>query len=202
MGESLGEHGENGHGFFVYDSTQRVPWFMSGPGIPKQVVDTPVSLVDVMPTILDTLDLPIPASVDGRVAPHNQPVYMEAFMLQDRLGLAPHFGLVKGNEKLIDVPRPELYRLDVDPNEQSDLASDQMESVVSLKQTIDGFGLRQEIRPRRFRWIRRLRNSLKHSAMSSLRASGTGYCAGRCQRSSRSYYVVPGVRTAASTEVV
>ena len=142
---------------------------MSGPGIPKKVVDTPVSLVDVMPTILDTLDLPIPASVDGRVAPHNQPVYMEAFMLQDRLGLAPHFGLVKGNEKLIDVPRPELYRLDVDPSEQSDLASDQMESVVSLKQTIDGFGFAPEIRPRRFRWIRRLRNSLKHSAMSSLR---------------------------------
>lgn len=139
-GEGLGEHGENGHGFFVYDSTQRVPWFMMGPGVSPKVVETPVSLVDVMPTVLETLDLPIPASIDGRVAPHSQPVYMEAFLLQDRLGLAPHYGLVKGNEKLIDVPRPELYKLDEDPNELSDVAAAQMESVVALKQTIDGFG--------------------------------------------------------------
>ena len=139
-GEGLGEHGENGHGFFVYDSTQRVPWFMTGPGVPSKVVETPVSLVDVMPTVLDTLNLPIPASLDGRVAPHSLPVYMEAFLLQDRLGLAPHYGLVTGNEKLIDVPRPELYRLDEDPNELFDVASTQMASVVAMKQTIDGFG--------------------------------------------------------------
>src|SRR5829696_8234609 len=33
-GESLGEHGEETHGLFVYDATIRVPWIMAGPGIP------------------------------------------------------------------------------------------------------------------------------------------------------------------------
>ena len=33
-GESLGEHGEYTHGVFVYDSTLRIAFLMSGPGIP------------------------------------------------------------------------------------------------------------------------------------------------------------------------
>ena len=33
-GESLGEHGEDTHGIFVYDSTLRVPFILAGPGVP------------------------------------------------------------------------------------------------------------------------------------------------------------------------
>jgi tetratricopeptide (TPR) repeat protein len=65
---------------------------------------------------------------------------MEAFMLQDRLGLAPHIGLVSGSQKLIDVPRPELYNWVSDAHETEDLAALNMVDVVALKTTLDGFG--------------------------------------------------------------
>ena len=33
-GESLGDHGEQSHGLFIYESTLHVPWVMAGPGVP------------------------------------------------------------------------------------------------------------------------------------------------------------------------
>jgi arylsulfatase A-like enzyme len=52
-GESLGEHGELSHGIFVYQSTLHVPLILAGPGVPpSRVVDEPVSLIDLMPTLL------------------------------------------------------------------------------------------------------------------------------------------------------
>jgi len=65
---------------------------------------------------------------------------MEAFMLQDRVGLAPHIGLVKGEQKLIDVPRPELYNWKADRQEALDLAPKKVEDVVTLKTALDGLG--------------------------------------------------------------
>ena len=54
-GESLGEHGEQQHGFFVYDAAVRIPLIVAGPGVPARVVRDQVRIVDVMPTILDLL---------------------------------------------------------------------------------------------------------------------------------------------------
>jgi len=66
-GESLGEHGESGHGFFAYETTLRVPFVMRGPGIPAgRVLDGAVRLVDVAPTVTDLLGLPpMPAGMTG-----------------------------------------------------------------------------------------------------------------------------------------
>ena len=52
-GEAFGEHGEVGHSLFVYDTTLRVPLIIAGPGIRPSVVADPVSLIDVVPTLLD-----------------------------------------------------------------------------------------------------------------------------------------------------
>ena len=55
-GEAFGEHGEVGHSLFVYDSTLRVPLILAGPGIDSgdrpYVDQRPVSLVDIVPTVL------------------------------------------------------------------------------------------------------------------------------------------------------
>src|SRR4029078_9490006 len=53
-GESLGEHGEETHGLFVYHSTVRVPWIVAGPGIAAgRVSGTVARGIDVLPTLLD-----------------------------------------------------------------------------------------------------------------------------------------------------
>src|SRR4029077_7739508 len=64
-GESLGEHQEQQHGFFVYDATTRIPLILAGPGFSPRVVRDQVRIVDVMPTVLDALGIPAPAAVQG-----------------------------------------------------------------------------------------------------------------------------------------
>src|SRR5439155_2762296 len=66
-GESLGEHGEMTHGLFAYEATLRVPLVLYAPGLLQpRVEDEPVRHVDILPTILDALGVPVPDGVDGR----------------------------------------------------------------------------------------------------------------------------------------
>ena len=72
-GESLGEHDYIGHGRHLYDSILRVPLILRYPGRiePGKVIDNPVSLLDVTPTILELSGLTqrqpsIPANFVGR----------------------------------------------------------------------------------------------------------------------------------------
>ena len=66
-GESLGEHGEKTHGFFIYNATMHVPLIIRLPeNAAARVVADPVSLVDLMPTVLGAVGLEIPSQVQGR----------------------------------------------------------------------------------------------------------------------------------------
>lgn len=66
-GEELGERGRFGHGFSLRQVLIRVLLVISGPdvGIPAKAIATPVSLVDVLPTLLELVDLPVPRGLDG-----------------------------------------------------------------------------------------------------------------------------------------
>ena len=66
-GESLGEHGEATHGFFLYDATTRVPLIIRAPRLKPGRTAALVRTVDVVPTVLrDLLDFPGDVDVDGR----------------------------------------------------------------------------------------------------------------------------------------
>src|SRR5207245_1177549 len=66
-GEGLGDHGETLHGFFVYQSTLRVPLFVRGPGVvPGTRLSSTVGLVDLFPTVLDLVGTPGPRGTHGR----------------------------------------------------------------------------------------------------------------------------------------
>lgn len=141
-GESLGEHGEATHSLFVYPSTQRVPWLLVGPGVPPgDVAADPVSVVDVAPTLLAALDLPPLADADGRAVPGEpRPLYLESWQLAQRLGVAPHVGVVDGGDLLIGAPRPELYDLAADPGATADRAAADPDRVKALQAALAGFG--------------------------------------------------------------
>ena len=125
-GESLGDHGEETHGVFVYDATVRVPWILAGPGIPIGVVPKTVARgVDAMPTLMDLAGLALPPALDGRsLKPalgdrviSDEPAYLESLLSQRHLGWAPVQGLRDARWKFIHVPQPELYDLQNDPAE-------------------------------------------------------------------------------------
>ena len=66
-GEGLGEHHEDTHGIFLYDSTTHVPLIVKlpGGGSAGTVVTAQVRTLDVMPTLLELADAPAPPKKDG-----------------------------------------------------------------------------------------------------------------------------------------
>jgi choline-sulfatase len=123
-GESLGEHGERTHGVFVYDVTMRVPWIVwAGARLRSAALDHVTSLVDLAPTALDLLGIPAPPEFTGRPArtADERSAYVEAMDANLTRNWAPLTGIVRGPWKFIELPRPELYDVDRDPSEQSNL---------------------------------------------------------------------------------
>ncbi|MBZ5563759.1 MAG: sulfatase-like hydrolase/transferase [Acidobacteriia bacterium] len=129
-GESLGEHGEKTHGFFLYNSTLHVPLLIKVPGAAPRVVGEEVSLIDVMPTVLQALKIPVPASVQGRSlltevlgrgAAGSSNLYAENYLPLLHFHWSQLRSLQWHGLKYIDVPRPELYDLRTDPHETKNL---------------------------------------------------------------------------------
>ena len=88
-GEGLGDHGEENHGFFIYNSTLHVPLIFKLPaaGARRQVTQA-VSTVEVLPTILGELQIAVPKAVQGRTlaaalrgrTADASPIYSESFL--------------------------------------------------------------------------------------------------------------------------
>ncbi len=131
-GESFGEKGESGHGVFLYEPAVHVPLLVYAEGrLPAgAVVPARVRLIDILPTVLDMLEAPVPDSVQGvSLLPYIQgrkkadlDVYLETFYPRENFGWAALTGLVAGPWKYIEAPRRELYNLPADPGETANLA--------------------------------------------------------------------------------
>ena len=141
-GEGLGEHGEETHGLFLYDSTLHVPLILKTPlktvgaAHSTTVIDAQVRTTDILPTILSATGVAAPAELNGESllplikerpnaqALSNRPLFGETdYPL--RWGWAALRALRTENTKLIEAPRPELYDLQADPRELKNLyASD------------------------------------------------------------------------------
>ncbi len=126
-GESLGEHAEAEHGVFLYDAVLRVPLIVSGPGIrPAQVVSEQVRVLDIVPTILETLGISRAQGLDGEsLVPllggtprASIPAsYAESYYPKLHYGWSELRAIRADGWKAIDAPRPELYNLRTDPAE-------------------------------------------------------------------------------------
>ena len=150
-GESLGEHGEDEHGFFIYNSTLHVPLIFklpSGMGTPH-VVRRLVGIIDVAPTLLDLLHLQDPLSrqfqgmslasdILGKGAGRERPVYAETYYPRDSFGWSELYGISTGQFKYIQAPRPELYDLLKDPQELHNVYAERRSLAAALREQLIG----------------------------------------------------------------
>ncbi len=133
-GESLGEHGEKTHGFFIYNATMHVPLIIRLPeNAAARTVADPVSLVDLTPTVLSAVGLEIPSQVQGRsLLPElrgdlavrdraERTLYEETFLPRIHFNWSELRGSENTKYHFIDAPRPELYDLAKDPGEVHNL---------------------------------------------------------------------------------
>lgn len=142
-GESLGEHQESAHGFFIYQAAIHVPLIFVTPFARLQGLSASgiVSLIDVMPTVLEMAGFPIPAEVQGK---NLLPVFFDTEKNMGTLAYSEtfyprfHYGwselkcVLNQKYKLIIAPEMELYDLAVDREESRNLATSEKKILADL----------------------------------------------------------------------
>jgi arylsulfatase A-like enzyme/HEAT repeat protein len=141
-GEEFDEHGGRYHGSTLYDEQLHIPMIVAVPGVSPRVVSSPVELIDVTPTVLNLLDIPVPARMRGTdlgpwlATPPADP---------DRL--PPAFAEVE--DKRMIVWRKEklicdlnwgfcaYYDLSTDPGEKHNLSDERPERAAALRRMLD-----------------------------------------------------------------
>ncbi len=148
-GEALGQHGETTHGIFLYDETIHVPLLFK---LPREQsagsrVETRAGLVDVLPTILQSVGIDIPAQVQGKsllsllpttgakaAAAQDRPAYSESDYPHRTFGWSSLRSWRTGKYLLVEAPTKELYDQTADPNAEHNLAG----SSTAVTATLDG----------------------------------------------------------------
>lgn len=124
-GEGFGEHGEESHGVYCYDSTLRIPMILCRADRARAGSrdDSICSAIDVLPTLADALGLPIPGGLDGlslwsAPAPAERGIYVESNFGWLSYGWSQIAGWCDARAKYLHSAGPELYELGSDPHEQ------------------------------------------------------------------------------------
>jgi arylsulfatase A-like enzyme len=159
--EGFGEHGYRYHGQHLYNDQVRVPLLLWGPGIPSTVVEQPVAMLDIYPSVLELVGAPVPyEELQGRsVLPlvagdpdfERGPIFIE--MVQD----AKH----SSRRAIVDWPwkfqwgitfdEYTLYNLADDPNEQTDLVKQEPDVTDRLLRRIRRW-MSEEVTPSKPSW--------------------------------------------------
>jgi choline-sulfatase len=146
-GEGLGDHGEQEHGLFLYNSTTHVPLIVKLPGQDRtRRVAAPVQHIDLAPTILDLAGAPKPSELRGRsLRPlldgtgtlPDTGIYSEALYSRYHFGWSELYGLTDSRYRLVRAPRDELYDLERDPREAASIAGDRPQVRQAMRSALE-----------------------------------------------------------------
>jgi arylsulfatase A-like enzyme/Tfp pilus assembly protein PilF len=176
-GESLGEHGEHEHGFFVYNATVHVPLIVkppAGSGFRPGRVSRLVETVAVAPTLTSMAG--IHDAMEAQIQSHalldpgsqrEGEAYSETFYPFSSFGWNPLHALETSRYHYINAPEPELYDVVADPEEKNNLATQQTATVAVLK---DKLKMLQQKRP--YAAAADSNSGLSADAIDKLRALG------------------------------
>jgi choline-sulfatase len=135
-GESLGEHGEKEHGFFVYNATVHVPLILKAARDSRfslRRVATPVETIQVAPTVLELAGIQDPiqkqfeaGSLSALIKGSNDAAaqaaaYSETYYTSSSFGWSPLRTIQTARYQYVEAPTPELYDLQSDPEEKVNL---------------------------------------------------------------------------------
>jgi choline-sulfatase len=172
-GEGLGDHGEITHGFFIYQSTLHVPLIIhwpAGRALMPERVDTPATLLDLSPTILDAVRLAVPQAMQGKsllaAAGSRRDIFSESLYPRKHFGTSALASLRSGHYKYIEAPRPEFYDLAQDPGELTNLYAGRASIASAYRERLTQ--LRQIYKPR----AQGAQNALSPEAIERLHALG------------------------------
>ncbi len=145
-GEEFWDHGGFEHGHTLYDELLRIPLVLRGPGIPTGTSDTPVSLLDVAPTLAkaaglstegmtgiplqDLLNIKGSAEISNRPLSFGRPLYGER-----------RWGVIDDGKKYTTTEGEQaLFDLRADPQEQKDIAADLEDPTPWARRMSQGLG--------------------------------------------------------------
>jgi len=176
-GESLGEHGEKEHGFFVYNSTTHIPMIVkppAGSGLRPGRVAGPVETVAVAPSLTrlagmkdDVQKQFSSPGLFGEKVTTESAAYSESFYAFSSFGWSPLHALQTSRYHYIEAPVPELYDVIADPAEKSNLAAQQTATVAVLQDK-----LQTQLRQNPFKAGGSGTSGLSPDALEKLRALG------------------------------
>jgi tetratricopeptide (TPR) repeat protein len=164
-GESLGAHGENTHGIFLYDETIHVPLLIKLPvKLPHtstggKPIEERVELVDILPTVLQAAGIEIPKPVQGEsllglmlmktkagaaedtgaIEPWRDQAYAESEYPRTEFGWSAERSLRTGKYLYVQAPRRELYDQAADPQADHNLASSSIAVADTLSSELEAF---------------------------------------------------------------
>lgn len=146
-GEAFGEKQEKGHGVFIYESTMKIPLIFYAPNnIPAgERIEARARLIDVMPTVLDLVDISLPEEIQGiSLLPfiegkkkQDLTSYIESYYPRENYGWSELVGLIDGDWKYIKAPEQELYNLKLDPWEEINRIQDEEKVAQEKKEKLE-----------------------------------------------------------------
>jgi tetratricopeptide (TPR) repeat protein len=150
-GESFGEHGEEKHGFFIYNATLHVPLILRFPGGANgaKTIAHNVGTVDLMPTIAQILQIEraqmpsvqgngLLSLIMGKSPNYRADLYAECYYPRFQLGWSQLRLIISGAHKYILAPKPELYDLSKDFVESRNIASENRVMANRLRDALNG----------------------------------------------------------------
>lgn len=149
-GESLGEHGEGAHSYFIYDATLHVPMILRWPGHLKPArIGMQSRLVDLFPTLLELVGVAAPATsgaslkpwlLDPQKADPQWMSYSETLTPYLHFGWSQLLGVRGRGWKYVDAPRSELYDLAKDPKELTSVIASNSARSSEMKKWLSASG--------------------------------------------------------------
>jgi arylsulfatase A-like enzyme/Flp pilus assembly protein TadD len=146
-GDALGDHGEQGHGMFLYRSTVQVPLILKLPERRSagSSVATPAQLADVAPTLLELAGVPARPEMTGRSLLQlagqpaaARPSYAETYYTRLYFGWSELRAILDGRYAYVDSSEPELYDLTADPGQERNVLGAARQQAAALRAVLAG----------------------------------------------------------------